>query len=107
MTALQVAFWLFAGLTALFSLAMLWRLLPIPAPLPRQALGSHITALTAATPTGEDAATITALVDALKDALASLADFGSKLDTLHPTAFLGVFTVVFAILTVICAFKIS
>jgi hypothetical protein len=102
---IQVAFWLFAALTTAFSLAMLWRLLPRPSPPPPQPLASHLAALSVAAPTGDDAATITTLVNALKDALSAIGDFGTKLDTLHPTAFLGVFTIVFAIMTLICAFK--
>jgi len=54
---------------------------------------------------GDNAATITTLVNALKDALTALSAFGTKLDVLRPTAILGVFTILFGIMSLICAFK--
>ncbi len=95
---LSVAFWLFAVLTVFFALGLLWRLIPRPPPAPKPELTAHVSALMAAAPTGTDADSIKAIADAIATALKALGDFGSKLDTLGPTALLGIFTVFFALL---------
>jgi hypothetical protein len=103
MTSLQLAFWIFAALTVLFALGFLWRLLPRPVPAPKSDLAAHSLALTALAPLGTDADSIKTLADALAVALKALGEFGSKLDTLGPTALLGIFTLIFSLCTIWCA----
>ncbi len=95
---ISVAFWLFAALTALFALAFLWRLIPRPIPPANPELANHVMALRAVAAAGTDTESVTAIADAIATALKALGDFGSKLDTLGPTALLGIFTVFFALL---------
>ena len=96
---IQVLFWIFAALTLIFALALLWglikpRTIPV-SPLP----GPHLALLHAL---AAEEQSPKALAEALEIVLKSLADFGSKLDTLGPTALLGIFTVIFALCAIGC-----
>ena len=107
MIPIQIAFWMFAGLTVvfalLFALALILRLLPSVTRGSKTEFAAHANALTTLAPVGDDAQAIKVIAEALGTALKALGDFGSKLDTLGPTALLGVFTVIFALFTVACA----
>lgn len=102
MSTALVAFWAFLVLTVLFAVTMLWRLIPRPAVI-KPDLSLHTMALATLAPSGPDAESVKTIADAIGSILKALADFGSKIDTLGPTALLGIFTIIFALLTVTCA----
>lgn len=101
MNLLTFAFWLFCVLTLVFAVSLLWRLWPRPAP-PSAAVNAHVQALDVVAQ-GPGADSLKTMADALSTALKAIGDFGSKLDTLGPAAVLGVFTIVFALLTLTSA----
>lgn len=94
-----VAFWMFLALNVIFALALLIRLLRTPPPVKAGDLQSHAHTLRGVVPAGPDAAAIKAIADAVAAILKAIDDFGTSLNTLKPNAMLGVFTVVFSLLT--------
>ena len=102
MTSAILAFWLYLVLTGLCALVTLWRLMPRAAP-PKPDIAKHIAALATMTPTGPDAESIKTIGEAMSDVLKGFTDLGTSLDTMGPTALLGVFTLIFAMLTLASA----
>jgi len=102
LTPQLVAFGLFTLLTLVFAFALLQRLTSRPAqPQANLATESENVKNVAAMGGGSDE--LKAIADAVSTILKSLSDFGAKLDTFGPIAILGIFTVIFALLTVACA----
>jgi hypothetical protein len=102
MILLTVAFWLFLVLTLAFACALLWRLWPRPLPA-NTLLDTHAQAMSNVVAQGPGADSVKEIAEAVSTVLKAIGDFGSKLDSLGPVAVLGVFTIVFALLTLTSA----
>jgi hypothetical protein len=105
MTTQLIAFALFAVLTLVFAAVLLWRLIPRSIP-PQPNLAAQSQAVRNAVAAGAESDEIKAIADAISTILKSLGDFGAKLDTFGPIAVLGIFTVIFALLTFASAWLI-
>jgi hypothetical protein len=98
MDKLTIAFYLFGFLTLAFAAALLvWIFRPrtnLKAELVKQ--DQIVTAIRQ----GGGDRNAQQLAEAVSTILKAITDFGTKLDTMGPVAVLGVFTVVFALLTI-------
>jgi hypothetical protein len=104
MSPIAIAFWLFAGLTAVFAIALLVQLLKRPA-APKPEIDANVKALNNVVAQGAVDDTVKAMADGVSTILKALGEFGTKLETFGPAAMLGVFTIIFALFTVACAWK--
>ncbi|MHB8179175.1 MAG: hypothetical protein ACYDA5_11910 [Vulcanimicrobiaceae bacterium] len=103
MIPLIVAFWFFLALTTVFALGMLWRLVRWPVQSVASLRTRATNALRDLDEAQQNAAVIKDISNVLIDALGSFTDFGARSDTLPPILVLGVFTLIFALLTVVVA----